>query len=156
MMNIQRVQANDVGKALTLARKNHWWFRVIGTGSMISSPKYQDGWWLVPINEDKTIIPKNALQRVEKLKQDGIRIQGVIVAHEAPKLLCAPAKEPFKIDTEAISKTVGEVAAVLARILATMFGILFYMMAAGILVDPALIVVLEDGTNLEVMSWYEA
>jgi hypothetical protein len=155
-MNIQRIQSNEVGKALTLARKNHWWFRVIGTGAMISSPKYQDGWWLVPINEDKTIIPKNALERVEKLKQDGIRIQGVIVAHEAPKLLCAPAKEPFKIDTEAISKTAGEVAAGLARVIATIFGILFYLVTFAVLVDPALIVVLEDGTYVEVMTWYEA
>jgi hypothetical protein len=153
-MNIQIIQSTEAKKALVLARQYHWFFRVIGTSKMIPNPTYKDGWWLVPVQDDKTIIPKNATQRVEKLIANGVRIQGVIVAHEAPKLLYAPPKEPFKIDYDAIGKTIEQIAAGLASVIATMFGILFLLVPMA-MIDPALIVVLEDGSWVEVMRWYD-
>ena len=86
--------------------------------------------------------------------KSGVRIKGFVIAHEAPRLLTAPApkKNDFKNNqTGAIVPDTSEFFGTLIQ------GLLFFitLIFQAALLDPALIVVLEDGTWLEVMRWYE-
>src|SRR3990170_3904076 len=95
-MYIQKV-SDEAVEAIELGRKNHWWFRVLGDGGMIDAPVYQNGWWFEPLISSECTIPSTAMRRVDILKSAGIKIQGCIIAHEAPLLLTAPKIEPVAI-----------------------------------------------------------
>ena len=84
--------------------------------------------------------------------RSGVRIKGTIIAHEAPRLLPAP-KQDFETQSPHIvpkSSSLGEVLDTVVRIFGTIFLLIFQLA----LLDPAVIAVLEDGTFVEVMTWY--
>lgn len=122
-------------QAISVGFKNHWRFRVVNEAS------YKRNWRTETLPE----APTTALERIEALKMAGISFQSIVIAHEAPRLLPAPAPSRTPIQQ---TKTA---ALPLIEILSFIFAILFQ----ALLLDPALIVVLEDGTWLEVMTWYE-
>lgn len=84
-------------KAIAEGRKRHMRFRVRGQGEIPLDPFYEDEWWY-EILKSETIIPLNVKGRVDVLKEAGIPIKGLVIAHEAPRLLKAPQveKEPFE------------------------------------------------------------
>jgi hypothetical protein len=95
-----------------------------------------------------------AQDRLEALQRSGVRFKGFVIAHEAPRLLAAPApeKHDFKNSkTGAILPDNGEFLAGMVQAVAFLITLIFH----AALLDPALIVILEDGTWLEVMTWYE-
>ena len=155
-MKIKTIQSNEVRQVLTVARNQHWGFRVLKNEPMISSPVYDDGWWFVPETDNESIIPTKALERVEKLKEMGFKIQGVIIAHEAPKLLAPPKTQP-KVQPQKVqapSIDVGQVAGVAGSVFVTILTGLFYLMLMAVTIDPAIIVVLKDQSWVEVYRWH--
>ncbi len=165
-MHIQKI-SQDTKDVMSLARKKHWGFRVLGDRGMIPNPIFLFGWWFIPLEQDKLVIPARANRRVQELLNAGVRIKGVIVAHQSTYCLPAPKAEPkpkpqpkpkkeldwqplIKTITVALQITLGMATAVLYAV-----GIVLSVGVQMILIDPALIVVLEDGTWVEVMSWNE-
>lgn len=138
-------------KAVQVGYENHWRFRVVGQGEVPKESFYRDEWVFEPVQA-----PQMAQDRLQTLKRSGIRFKGFVIAHEAPRLLTAPAAAPKKtaehvLDTKGIVPDMSEFLGNLAQGLLFFIALLFQVA----LLDPALIVVLEDGTWLEVMTWYE-
>lgn len=146
-------------QVLALARKNHWWFRILGVERPIFEPVYKNGWWFIPKEQDKSIIPSNAIRRVEELLKAGVPIARVIVAHEAPKVLPSPyvQPQPITIPWKELGRGFGVAISVVGGIIATVFisVIPILLMMPMALIDPALIVQLPDGTMVEVMRWVD-
>lgn len=138
----------EARKAVQIGYENHWRFRVVGTGELPKNSYYKDEWVFVPVEA-----PQIAHDRLETLKRSGIRFKGFVIAHEAPRVLTAPATIPKKPDfkNKDIVPDVGTMVRDLAMGLLFVFSVVFQ----AVLLDPALIVILEDGTWLEVMTWYE-
>ena len=149
-MNTQLI-SHEARKAIQVGYENHWRFRVVGIGGVPEKSYYRDEWVYEP-----TEAPQSAQDRLDVLKGSGIGIKGFVIAHEAPRLLSAPATAPKKQDfknnqTDGIVPDTSEVVSKLVQ------GFVFFLalIFQAALLDPALIVVLEDGTWLEVMTWYE-
>ncbi|MBL8049618.1 MAG: hypothetical protein JNM46_00210 [Anaerolineales bacterium] len=144
-----KIISYEARRAIQVGYKNHWRFRVVGQGEVPVQPFYKDEWVFEPVN-----VPQVAQDRIETLKRFGFSFKGFVIAHEAPRLLPAPApkKQDFKNN-----QTVGilpDVEALLGNLLKGLLFFLTFIFQVALL-DPALIVVLEDGTWLEVMTWYE-
>ncbi len=145
----------EARKAIAVGEKRHWKFRVVGLGEIPDSPAYKDQWWFLPNAE-----PMHGKDRLEALKRAGVKMKGIVVAHEAPRLLPAPeavSNAPTENGADLdrsipATDSLGTLAEGLAMGLILLVGVAFQAMAA---VDPALIAVLEDGTWLEVCTWYE-
>jgi hypothetical protein len=133
-------------RALKVGQDNHWRFRIVGQGDVPREPVYRDEWWFKALRE----VPESAVGRLLALRRAGLKFKGVVIAHEAPRQLTAPVepKEDFKNTN--ILPALQDAGAVLGQIFLFMGSL---MVAA--MVDPALIVVLDDGTWVEVMTWYE-
>ncbi len=72
--------------AINVGKEHHWRFRVVGNGGMIEEPDFKNGWWYCP----ESTTPPEAVGRVNALINRGVKIQGVIVAHETSNALPAP------------------------------------------------------------------
>jgi len=163
-MNTRIVTSEFASKAIAVGRKHHMRFKVVGFGDVPHEPYYKDEWWFDPLISESTI-PKDALDRLEIIRQAGIRVKGIILAHEAPRILGAPGpmKEPKTAQNTKTNDNVGydvlptlkTVVGVLAGVLGAALAVAGIFFIVAIRLDPALIVVLEDGTHLEVMTWYE-
>jgi len=144
--------SKDARKAMEISLKNHYCFRIIQPIEIPADPTYQDEWWYEPVKED-TYMPSEGKRRLEALRRAGVTISGAVIVHEAPKLLKAPnEKQGFKISLSPnIVSILGTVASLFFMLT---FGIVS-LFVQTILIDPALIVVLKDGTTVEVMKWYD-
>lgn len=141
-MDFKIVPSKQAREAIAVGFQNHWRFRVVKEDS------YKRDWVVETIPE----APQNARERIEILKKAGIHISGFVVAHEAPRLFTAPVAEP-RVEPVRHSGTAGANFPI-SEILLLAFG-MFFQMLPLILLDPALIAVLDDGTWLEVMTWYQ-
>ncbi len=146
-MNTQII-SYEAKKAIAVGRRNHWRFRVTGQGELPKESAYKNEWWFEPVTD-----PEYGKERLAALRRAGVRFKGIVIAHEAPRLLVAPKEPDFKINPSipASNMSTNDLASDLAMGLVLLISVFFQ----AILLDPALIVVLEDGTWLEVMTWYE-
>ena len=153
-------------QVMALARQHHWWFRILGVEKPIVDPIYKNGWWFIPKEQDKTIIPSKAIRRLEELRKAGVPITQVIVAHEAPKVLPSPNIQPvpiqipwkklakgFTVSVSAVANAMVIVVSAMASVFITMLPYLFLLPL--VMIDPALIIQLPDGTLVEVYSWLD-
>lgn len=140
----------EVKRAIDLAYKEHWRFRVVGHGELPKEPSYKNQWWFIP-----TTTPEKGKDRLDTLRRAGVRFKGIVVAHEAPRMLVAPKETDFKVNPSPSIPATNISASDLASGLAMGLSILISVVFQAILLDPALIVILEDNTWLEVMTWYE-
>lgn len=141
-------------QAILVGRRYHWRFRVVGFGEAPEKPVYQSGWWLETIPE----APRMAQDRLLALKRANIPVKHIVIAHEAPKLLANPEpKKDFKITPilSEIGKVLGVLTLASAAAAASAIVAPLFLLLSVVLVDPALIVILEDGTWIEVATWYE-
>lgn len=164
--------STEAEEAVSLGRENHWRFKVVGTRGTINEPLPKEGWWFYPATIN-TFIPQNAQKRIDVLERSGVKIQQVIIGHEASKLLSAsPQPKPLlikKVKKIKPKKDPVDVS-IAADVLAIAFKLAFDVAVATVgvtvwlvgtalgtilLLDPTVIVVLEDGTWLECMTWYD-
>ncbi len=126
-------------KALQAGEKVHHRFEAVQTLD------YREGWVMEEVTKAPVIVSK----RLKTLETNGIKVRRIYIAHEAPKLLNAPKEEPVKQDSK-ITPILPELTTLLVGV-AAVFVALF---VRAILIDPACVVELEDGSLVEVMSWY--
>ncbi len=141
-MDFKIVPSKQALEAISVGFQNHWRFRVVNESS------YKRDW----VTETLPKAPVTAQERIQTLKKAGIKINAFVVAHEAPRLLTAPFAEPTAepiqhSKTSTANFPIGES-------LFFVFG-MFIQMLPLLFLDPAIIAVLEDGTWLEVMTYYQ-
>ncbi|MCI0563786.1 MAG: hypothetical protein MN733_35375 [Nitrososphaera sp.] len=154
-----KVDSDLTREAMAVGRENHYRFRPVPQVKELDIPLYLNEWWFIPAEEDKSVIPGDAWRRVGTLEKAGLGIKQVIIAHEAPRLLAAPPK-PSRVPELMAS---GKVTAItLVKVATVLTAFAFWLginaiIAAGslVMIDPAMIVILEDGSAVEVMTWYE-
>lgn len=153
----------QVNQLFELAEKEHWGVRVVRDGGMIDSPVYQNEWWYIPVEmDDLNSTPKFVQERMDLILESKIPVNQLIIRHEAPKLLAAPKTaevetSPIEIPWDEIKKIAGVTAKVLA-VLAAGMAMAPVVLLGGMLMmlDPAICVVLEDGTVVECARWEES
>lgn len=130
-------------KALAVGAAKHYQFKAVQTLD------YRDGW----VMEEVAKAPQIVSKRLKTLETANITIRKIYVAHEAPKLLNAPKEEPVKKDFKItpILPDLGWLFTLVAGV-AAVFVALF---VRAILIDPACVVELSDGSLVEVMSWFD-
>lgn len=144
-----KIISYEARRAIQIGYENHWRFRAVGQGEVPTESFYREEWVFEPIKA-----PQVAQDRIEKLKQSGIRFKGFVIAHEAPRLLSAPAPKKQDFKNNQTNNILPDVEAFFGALLKGFLFLLTLIFQVALL-DPALIVVLEDGTWLEVMTWYE-
>ena len=134
--------------------------RVVGQGDVPLEPFYLDEWWYSLVSAESTI-PAEAVRRIDALVKGGVRIECLMIRHEAPRLLTAPKEEkqekkekPVSIPTSNALPVLKAVVAVVGAFLAV-FGYVVITLLSALPLDPAIVAVLPDGTWIEVVSWYE-
>jgi hypothetical protein len=161
-----KYESEMVVKAMQVGWEKQFRPRPVAVAEMLDSHLLYDEWLFIPRDQDSSIIPKEAERRVEALRVAGIPIVGEIVAHEAPKLLPAPAEPAIDWDEVKEKAKKGVMAtAVAALAVTTAVALAFgYILVAGltglVMLDPALIAVVEDPDTgehywLEVARWRE-
>lgn len=165
------VKSPEAVKAVAVGLKNRKTFRPMRQRGVITEWFREDDWWFEPYEQTRSIVPAEALRRVEILRSNGVGIKGMVIAHEAPLALMAPVTERqtdhFSNGVKvAIVTLVAGVAVVVAMALtAPLVAVavptasvlsLPLLLTTAVLVDPCLIVVLSDGTWLEVCRWDES
>ena len=160
-------------RAAQVARKNRWGIMFLMNAGFLDRPLYKNGWWFVP-TQDESTLDQRALKRLNAFRDAGVQITQLIVAHQTTNLLSAPPAPPKEkilpkikkeIDTN-ILPAVGKIAEVTARgtllllkLAVAVVGVTAYgavsLLGSLVLLDPALIAVLEDGTWVLVYSWFD-
>jgi hypothetical protein len=138
--------------------------RVVGWGDPPLVPYAQDGWTLEILNSDaECTMPQEVLRRLKILKENGIKIEHILIAHERAKIEPPRIQIPQKV-VHAISNALPTLASiviglvtVLATIVSVIVGLFVTIIVAVAMVDPVVIVVLNDEqkTWLEVAKWEE-
>ena len=136
-------------KAIELGRAHGWHFKVVGHAPAPTKPFYLGKWWYEPV----TTTPKG-MDRLYALQKAGIKWSGMMIGHELyfseveePK----PAAPPRILKNNDILPAVGVIAGVAAMGLIGALSIIGRL----ILIDPALVIVLQDDTWLEIVTWVE-
>lgn len=127
----------EASRAIHIGREHHYRFRVV------LEHDYQMG-WVYDIYESDFETPIAGRARLEVLDNADIKYT-IILVHEHPKLLNAP-KHDFK-DPECIPQDK-------VSLIFEGWEPIWDVFVLAIL-DPSLIVILYDGTWLEIMTWYE-
>jgi len=165
--------ASPTQELLAVARHQHWNFQVLGQAPMPQKPVRLGDWLITPAEVDTSPIPTRALTRIQTILAAGIRPQGFVLVHEAPKLLPSPTQEKKQEITLALSqkkqttktgKTIdlsdmlatvlsglGAVLQIALPILAAIFVGVLFATANGL--DPILVAVTEDGYWVEIDRW---
>ena len=148
-------------EVIAIGRKNHWRFRVIGYGEAPTETVYQSGWSLTTLPE----APRIAQDRLFALKAAGVGVKALIIAHELPNFVVGPEPksdfnfEPILSGLTKIAKGVGIVAlattATVAIAAAAAIVAPILLIFTAVLVDPAIIIICEDGTWVEILNYYE-
>jgi hypothetical protein len=153
----QIVHSRYATEALSVARSNGMTMRVVGQGDVPLEPFYLDEWWYSRLTAESTI-PAEGVRRIQALVKEGVPIDCLMIRHEAPRLLTAPKEEKQAVKEKDDADVTFSALPVLQAILGVLgavlavFGFIFIM---AIRLDPAILVVLPDGTWLEVVTWYE-
>lgn len=166
-------------QALDVARKNHKRFRVLEKTGEISSPVRIGNWVYAPATA--SIIPADAKNNIDLILKSGLNPTQIIVGHELvevpqlpgpivtkpapltiPKIkeiqITVPNIKEIKISPEVEKAliTTGKIAIEVAKVAAVGTGLMLYGLAMALAtVDPCVIVVMEDGAWVEVVSWQE-
>lgn len=160
-------------EVVAFGRNNGYGFRVVEGWGVMEEETYQDGWWY--LSPDSSQIQKVS-KRIDLMKSNGFEIQQIIIAHEAPRLLCAPQTAPSVKKDAQVKKgklalwIAGGILAGVGVLAMTIFmaymmlllfiplmigGAFVLMLGLGVLVDPVAICILSDGSRVAVMSWVE-
>ena len=169
--------SRQVRELETLSRREGWNHAVLGQAPLPTRPVRLGDWLMVPVEQDSSPVPARALRRVQSIFEAGIRPEGFVLVHEAPKLLAGPPeKEPESLQMgalpdglrsklKAIGMGLGAVGlalvaipglvalAVVALSLAGLVIAPVALVVGAVVVDPILIAVTEDGYWVEVDRW---
>jgi len=163
------VYAKQTRQVLNLGQRNGWDFQVMGVAELPQRPVHLENWVIIPAQEDHTPVPPRTLQRIQSIYAAGLRPQGFVVVHEAPRQLTAPGRQtPVRNNgsapqprnevrgRESSSLVLGGIAAVIGTLLEILVTIVFPALMLGLVaLDPIVIAVMEDNTWVEIDRWKE-
>jgi hypothetical protein len=150
---------------MAAGRKAKMYFRPVAVADPLEDPLFKDGWWFVPENQDKTIIPLEAKRGVKSLQTAGITVVQTIVGHEAPQLLTAPVevkpRRDWKVAERSImaAKIVGTMAVTITVMSMAITGLVGFLLVSALMIDPSYIAVCRDEHGncfwIEVAAWFD-
>lgn len=120
-------------------------YEVIGGGVMPTIPTQIGDWWVMPAQEYKGKIPKEANEKLFSLINSGVKIKGILIADDLKKVEPKIQKEQGKVTTK---RSAGPLLGGLGT------GLL-YIMAAALTFNPMLVAVLEDGRWICLHAWWD-
>ncbi len=138
---------------VALGRKHHGHYEILPVQGVIDKPIVLDipgdyqGWTAIPIEMDDSYIPPEA-RRQERIVRENFTVLQTIILHE-PK----PVEEPKPQRDYTKVKEVGTVLGNLTVAGVALAAGLIYVLGMGLLYDPALCVVTEDGTWIILIKW---
>jgi hypothetical protein len=174
----------ELKQVVELAEKKHWGIRVLGEGSIPETPIFREGWWYEPLSEECVIHPLavQRVQEIYQagIRPKGFIVAhqtlpilggpkpkvNVTVVDDCwpkfdpqPKVEIRKGKVQTKVQTECLPdlmpalQVIGQVVGVALQVLGVVLMVIVGALST-ISLDPALIMVLEDGTQVEVARWY--
>lgn len=169
----------EARRYLALGKEQGWKVGVLGRAPMPDRPVRLGDWLLVPAEQDSSHMPSRAVERARSVFAAGLRPQGFVLAHEAPRLL--PGSTQAHVDRWTLSglppdlKSMFSLSsgllALLAIVVAVIAGLIVMALALGVaafilalplsllsgvtLVDPILVAVTEDGYWIELDRWFD-
>lgn len=155
----------ETKRLVTLGHRHYWPFQILGRAPMLQESVRMGDWLLVSAQDDSTKIPEHALTRIQAIFAAGIRPQGFVLVHEAPKFLKAPVETKAKpllqssmlSASGALSQSKTDFVSMIGiglSTLASLFFPLLFMFFTTALVDPILVAVTGDGYWVEIDRWY--
>lgn len=167
---------SDTHRLMALGRERGWGCAVLGRAPLPDTPVRLGPWLIVPVHQDPSLIPDRALERVQAIFAAGLRPQGFVLVHEAPRLLTAPAHaapHPWWLPAlppalrpalRAMALGLGAVAVALIALVGVAFAAAALISAALLLalpalavgavaVDPILVAVTGEGDWVEIDRW---
>jgi hypothetical protein len=153
---------------MQLGERRGWEPLVLGKAPLPDRPTRVGDWLLVPVEQDTSCIPARALRRVQAIYEAGMRPQGFVVVHEAPRQLAGPtpmtrpmtptdvAEQLRPVGAFAL-KAAGVVAVIGACLLTVIAAIALpipFLLIGAIALDPILVAVTEDGDWIEIDRWW--
>ena len=169
--------STETKQLLSIGDQHGWNFQVLGQAPFPETTIRIGDWLLSPAETDSSLVPDRTLTRIQAIFAAGIRPQGFVVAHEAPKLLSSPAIGKAKksgripisfphttflpsIDTATvvlgfIAKVIKGIASAIVSFLSFAVPLLLTstLFMGAVLIDPILVAVTDDGTWIEVDRW---
>ena len=152
----------ETAKLISYGLSRGWPLAILGVAPMLEEPIRLKEWLLVPAHQDTSQIPPRALNRVQALFAAGIRPQGFVIVHEAPRALPS-GESPHKtaplpignIEFEDAAVNIGKAIGALAAFAIAATGIVLMSgLAVGVVIlDPILIAVTQDNYWVEIDRW---
>jgi hypothetical protein len=157
---VKLIYSEAAQEIIEIGRKHHYRFRVIGSGLVPEKPFYQGAWWFETVLE-----PPAGKNILDLLNRYGVAYKGIVVAHEVSLVEVPDVKEKEKTDfkiaapsipaTQISESAMNNVMTAVAAGVVAFVGLLGLLLVELVLHDPAVIVVLEDDTWLEIANYYE-
>ncbi len=168
--SVSNAPGPETRKLMQLGKEHGWEFTLLGQAPLPATAIRLKDWLLVPVSEDSSVIPSRALERVQALYAAGLRPQGFVIAHEAPRLLPAPQSTPPQSSvgsslvtrlreslrlTDEAREAVSSSLYLLGRV-AVMAALssLSLVAVSALTLDPILVAVTEDGYWIEIDRWW--
>jgi hypothetical protein len=123
--------------------KFNWDFINLGKAPIPEQPVRAGEWLIISATDDSSRIPRQTMQRIQTIYQEGIRPLHWVVVHEAPFLLSAPKTEK-KVHILPYIAILGGLGVWLATTLIT----------TAAIVDPILIAITPEYDWIEIDRWY--
>ncbi len=96
---------SEVDIVLEIAEKEGWAdCEIFGHGSMITQPQESTGWKLIPADLYEDNIPTEAVARLHRIINSGVRVQGVIIADDERKTATPPVPTRPKISLPSVTE----------------------------------------------------
>ena len=106
---------SEVDVVLEIADKEGWEdCEIFGYGDMITQPHESKGWKLIPADLYKYSIPPQAIARLHRIINAGVRVQGAIIADDEQRREIPPTPARPKISLPSATKILSFIGRVLA------------------------------------------
>ena len=106
---------SEVDVVLEIADKEGWEdCEIFGYGDMITQPHESKGWKLIPADLYKYSIPPQAIGRLHRIINAGVRVQGAIIADDEQRREIPPTPARPKISLPSATKILSFIGRVLA------------------------------------------
>jgi hypothetical protein len=138
-----RTLATQTELLLDVGYRNNWDFVCLGKAPVPTQPVRIGEWLIVSALEDNSPIPRQTMQRIQTIYQEGLRPQSWVLVHEAPYQLCPPKQDKK-------SKRIWPYLALLGS-LGLLIG--YTVLASAAVVDPILIAVTPESDWVEIDRW---
>ena len=156
---------HETTQILTLGSQKGWRFTLLGHAQLPEEPVHLENWMIVPATQDSSEIQPHTYEKIRAIYAEGIKPQGFVVVHEAPRYFSAPKSTSkhnpapsFSTKKQAPQPGV-QVMDVLTSVMTmtamatTMLFALGALVMSAALIDPILVAVMEDGSWVEIDRW---